>query len=89
MDVAVIQVSYPDSEGNCSFGLSCDYTKAAAEKARLVIAEMNENMPYVEGDNKIHISRLDYIIPTNLALPKFRCLKLRMSKKPSGVIVLL
>ena len=33
VDVAVIQVSYPDSEGNCSFGLSCDYTKAAAEKA--------------------------------------------------------
>ena len=52
VDVAVIQVSYPDSEGNCSFGLSCDYTKAAAEKARLVIAEMNENMPYVEGGNK-------------------------------------
>lgn len=44
VDVAVIQVSYPDSEGNCSFGLSCDYTKAAAEKARLVIAEMNENI---------------------------------------------
>ena len=84
VDVAVIQVSYPDSEGNCSFGLSCDYTKAAAEKARLVIAEMNENMPYVEGDNKIHISRLDYIIPTNLALPEIPLPKITDVEKAIG-----
>ena len=84
MDVAVNQVSYPDSEGNCSFGLSCDYTKAAAEKARLVIAEMNENMPYVEGDNKIHISRLDYIIPTNLALPEIPLPKITDVEKAIG-----
>ena len=45
---------------------------------------MNENMPYVEGDNKIHISRLDYIIPTNLALPKFRCLKFTDVEKAIG-----
>lgn len=77
-------MSYPDSEGNCSFGLSCDYTKAAAEKARLVIAEMNENMPYVEGDNKIHISRLDYIIPTNLALPEIPLPKITDVEKAIG-----
>ena len=87
VDVAVIQVSYPDSEGNCSFGLSCDYTKAAAEKARLVIAEMNENM---SRETTKFISP-GWIILFRLTwhCPKFRCLKLRMSKKPSGVIVLL
>lgn len=62
-DVAVVQVSPPDKDGFCSFGVSCDYTKPAAEKAAIVIAEVNDQMPYVEGDNKIHLSKLDYIIP--------------------------
>lgn len=65
VDVAVVQVSYPDSAGRCSFGLSCDYTKAAAEKAKLVIAEMNECLPFVHGDNFIHVSELDCIVPTH------------------------
>ena len=56
----------------------------AAEKARLVIAEMNENMPYVEGDNKIHISRLDYIIPTNLALSEIPLPKITDVEKAIG-----
>ena len=70
--------------GNSRQAVSCDYTKAAAEKARLVIAEMNENMPYVEGDNKIHISRLDYIIPTNLALPEIPLPKITDVEKAIG-----
>ena len=57
--VAVIHVTPPDVMGNCSFGVSCDYTKPAAEEARVVIAEMNENMPCVGGDNFIHISQID------------------------------
>lgn len=68
VDVAVIQVSKPDENGNCSLGVSCDYTKAAAEKAKLVIAEMNEQMPFVHGDNFIHVSKLDCIISTDIKL---------------------
>ncbi len=70
VDVAVIHVSLPDAKGYCSFGLACDYTKPAAEKARIIIAEVNENMPYVEGDNKIHLSKLDYIIPCSNPIPE-------------------
>ncbi len=68
VDVAVIQVSKPDENGNCSLGVSCDYTKAAAEKAKLVIAEMNEQMPFVCGDNFIHVSKLDCIISSDMKL---------------------
>ncbi len=68
VDVAVIQVSKPDENGNCSLGVSCDYTKAAAEKAKLVIAEMNEQMPFVYGDNFIHVSKLDCIISSDMKL---------------------
>lgn len=65
IDVAIVQVSYPDRNGNCSFGTSCDYTKPAAEKAKFVIAEMNEQLPFVYGENYIHISKLNAIVPVS------------------------
>lgn len=68
IDVAIIQVSEPNSDGYCSFGLSCDYTKPATESARLVIAEVNRQMPWVGGDNLIHVSRLHHIIPVDYPL---------------------
>lgn len=68
VDVALIQVSKPDDDGYCSFGLSSDYTKPAAECARMVIAEVNDQMPRVHGDNFIHVSKLDYIVETSNAL---------------------
>ncbi len=70
VDVAVIHVSQPDAEGFCSFGVACDYTKPAAEKARIIIAEINDQMPYIGGENKIHISKFDYIIPCSNPLPE-------------------
>ncbi|MGI6718546.1 MAG: acetyl-CoA hydrolase/transferase family protein [Bacteroidales bacterium] len=65
VDVAVIHISYPNEDGFCSYGISCDYTKPAAENAKIVIAEMNKQMPYVKGDNFIHISDIDYIVETD------------------------
>lgn len=65
VDVAVIQVSSPDQHGYCSFGLSTDYTKPAAECAKLVIAEVNDQMPRVHGDNFIHIDAIDFIVETS------------------------
>ncbi len=65
VDVAIIQVSSPDQHGYCSYGLSCDYTKPATDCAKLVIAEVNAQMPRVHGDNYIHISEIDYIVETS------------------------
>ena len=65
VDVALIQVSTPDAHGYCSFGLSSDYTKPAAECAKLVIAEVNEKMPKVHGDNFIHVNDIDWIVETS------------------------
>lgn len=65
-DVAFIQVSKPNPDGYCSFGISCDYTKPAAELAHTVIAEVNEQMPYIAGgDNLIHVSKIDAIVEIN------------------------
>lgn len=65
VDVALVQLSRPDEHGYCSFGLSCDYTKPAAECAKLVIAEVNAQMPRTLGDSFIHISELDAIVETD------------------------
>ncbi|MBR5911695.1 MAG: acetyl-CoA hydrolase/transferase family protein [Bacteroidales bacterium] len=71
VDVAVVSVSNPDNEGYCSFGVSCDYAKAATQKAKTVIAEINEMTPHTFGvQNKIHVSEIDYIVPCAYNLPE-------------------
>lgn len=65
VDVAIINVSVPDEHGYCSFGVSVDYIKAAAEEAKIVIAEVNDKMPRTIGDSFIHVSKIDYIVKTS------------------------
>lgn len=61
-NVVLLHLSTPDEHGYCSFGVSCDYTKPAAECADVLIAQINRNMPRTLGDSFIHVSALDYII---------------------------
>ncbi|MHB1419821.1 MAG: acetyl-CoA hydrolase/transferase family protein [Bacillota bacterium] len=67
-DVALVQVSFPDEQGYCSLGVSVDFTLAALKKAKVVIAEMNRQMPYIYGENLVHINELDYIVESNRPL---------------------
>jgi acetyl-CoA hydrolase len=62
IDVCLIQVSPPDEHGFCSFGVGVDCTKAACEAARILIAEVNENMPRTLGDSFIHVSKIHRIV---------------------------
>jgi 4-hydroxybutyrate CoA-transferase len=61
VDVALIQVTPPDENGFCSYGLSVDYTMAAAECATTVIAQMNRNLPRT-GGAKIHLDAINFIV---------------------------
>lgn len=65
VDVAVIQVSPPDSHGNVSCGVSVDYTLPAARAAKCVIAEVNRQMPRTMGDTSLHVSRIDAFVETD------------------------
>ena len=49
-DVAMVQVSPADADGNHSFGLISDYVQAAVAKARVVIAEINSQVPFTCGE---------------------------------------
>lgn len=65
LDAAMIQVSPPDERGRCTFGVSVDIVKSAAANAKLVIAEVNPQMPRTLGDSFIHINDIDYIVPVD------------------------
>ncbi|MCX7683536.1 MAG: 4-hydroxybutyrate CoA-transferase [Anaerolineae bacterium] len=68
VDVAFVHLSPPDEHGFCSYGIETGLTKSPAEAARIIIAEVNENMPRCLGDSFIHVSRLNYIVPVNYPL---------------------
>lgn len=57
VDVALIQVSPPDENGYCSFGVSVDYNMAACKAAKMVLAEVNPQMPFTRPST-IHVSEI-------------------------------
>lgn len=57
-DVAFVQVSPVDADGKHSFGLISDHVQAMVAKARVVIAEVNEQVPYTYGE-LLPSSRID------------------------------
>lgn len=83
VDVAFIHLSPPDEHGFCSYGIETGLTKTPAEAARIIIAEVNPNMPRCLGDSFIHVSRIDYIVPVDYPL-----IELPMSTgEPSEVVL--
>jgi acyl-CoA hydrolase/GNAT superfamily N-acetyltransferase len=65
IDVALISVSPPDEQGYCTYGVSTDIVKAAAESARVVVAEVNAQMPRVFGDCLINVADIALLVPTD------------------------
>ncbi len=58
----MINVSLPDKHGYCSYGVSVDCAKTAAEVAKTVIAQVNHRMPRCLGDSFIHVSDIDVAV---------------------------
>mgnify|MGYP006204003527 CR=1 FL=1 len=68
IDVAFIHVSPPDSHGYCSLGVSVEATVAAIENAKIVIAQVNPQMPRTFGDGILHVSEINYLVEVNLPI---------------------
>ncbi len=60
--VSLVQVSPPDKHGYVSLGVAVDHNKASAEYAKVVIAEVNPQMPRCHGDCYLHISQFTHIV---------------------------
>ena len=58
-DAAFVQVSAPDQAGNHSFGVISDFVQAAVKKARVVIAEVNELVPFTFGSAVLPAAEID------------------------------
>lgn len=71
LDVALLQVSPPDRHGYCTLGTSVDAAMAAAQTARYIIAEINEQMPRTHGNTLLPFSRIHAFIHTNRPLHGF------------------
>ena len=66
-DVAAAQVSPPDENGYCSLGTSVDYTLQAIKTAKLVLVQVNDQMPRTFGD-MVHVDDFDYIVEESTPL---------------------
>lgn len=62
VDVALLNVSLPDEHGFCSYGVDVGSIKTAADKAHVIIAQVNKEMPRTLGDSFIHINKIHHII---------------------------
>jgi 4-hydroxybutyrate CoA-transferase len=72
IDVALVHLSPPDNYGFSSIGIEVGLTKSAADMAKIIIAEVNQQMPRTLGDSFIHISKIDYIVPVDYPLTEMK-----------------
>ena len=70
VDVAIVQVSPPDIHGYCTLGTSVDIARTAVNCAKIVIAQVNPQMPRTHGDGMIHTDRFAAMVFHDEALPQ-------------------
>ncbi|MBW1855559.1 MAG: 4-hydroxybutyrate CoA-transferase [Deltaproteobacteria bacterium] len=71
IDVALVHVSPPDSNGFCSLGVSISHSLPTALEADIVIAEVNDQMPRVLGNCFLHVSQIDYLVQSSRPLLEY------------------
>ncbi len=71
-DAALIQVSPPDKAGMCNLGISVDFIPAILDRTKMVIAEINQQMPAVPNSPKIAFSDIAYAVETDRPLVEMK-----------------
>ena len=63
IDIAIIRTRPMDENGNFNTSLANLWIRAVVERARVVIVEVTESLPHVDGPtNAIHASEVDFVI---------------------------
>ena len=91
LDVFMVMVSPPDEHGYCCVGVSSDYTMQGIESAKIVLAEVNDQVPVVFGDTFVHVSKIDKFVETShplfeLGLPKIGEVELAIGKNCAELV---
>lgn len=68
LDVALVQLSPPNSHGHATLGTSVDAAMAAVQSAKVVLAEVNEQMPRTLGNSAVPMARVTAFTRTNRPL---------------------
>ncbi len=68
LDVALVQVSPPDRHGFLSLGTSVEAARAAVDSAKIVLAEVNDQMPRTHGNSVLHPDRVHAFVRTDRPL---------------------
>ncbi|MEQ8583232.1 MAG: acetyl-CoA hydrolase/transferase C-terminal domain-containing protein [Marinoscillum sp.] len=87
VDVALVQVSPPDAHGYCSLGISVDATKAAVDMAKVVIAQVNPQMPRTHGDGLLHKDMFTACVEVDVPLPELIAHPITPEEKKMGELI--
>lgn len=68
MDTVLVQISPPNDEGYCSLGISVDFIKTAIASGHQIIAEVNEQVPWIYGNTLVHVQDVDAFVLSNRPL---------------------
>ncbi len=72
LDVTLMQCTPPDDYGYMSLGAGVDIALTAAQHARHVIVQVNDQAPRTLGDSFLHVSKADAIVEASHPLPEYR-----------------
>lgn len=61
----MVTVTPPDEHGYCNVGVSSDYTMQGIKSARVVLAEVNDQVPTVFGNAYVHVDEIDAMVEFN------------------------
>ena len=84
VDVALVQVTPPNEDGYVSFGVSSDYTLGLTRSAKLVIAQVNRDMPWTYGANVVPIEDIHYFVEHDNPIPELPIPKLGEVERAIG-----
>ncbi len=70
VDVMMVTVTPPDEHGYCNVGVSSDYTMQSIKSARVVLAEINDQVPTVFGNAYVHVDEIDAMVEYSRPLPE-------------------
>ncbi|XP_025837575.1 uncharacterized protein LOC108744915 isoform X2 [Agrilus planipennis] len=86
-DFCVVSLSVPDEHGYCSTGTSVDCVRAAMQHSKLIVGQVNQQMPRTFGDGVIHVSQIDYAVCVNEKLPSHAHKKLSEAEEKIGKFI--
>src|SRR5262249_45365313 len=91
IDVALIEVSPPDSHGFCSFGVGVDTTLTPSKVANHVVAQVNDSLRRTYGGRCIHVDVMSAFVESSpplcaLKKPIVADLQVAIAKNVAGLI---